>query len=162
MMLRTMLAERFGLVLKSEVKERTGYVLTNSAGESKLKPWDAGRTVKDPDTGKEQASGCGMRSIPDQDGQRVSGDINCWNVPMSSFINSLAFLVSRPVLDQTNLDGMYEYNLKFAHPDYTGTSPSAFPSLPTAVREQLGLRLENSKAPVEVLVIGRVEKPTEN
>jgi uncharacterized protein (TIGR03435 family) len=50
------------------------------------------------------------------------------------------------------------FNLKFAHPDYTGTFPSAFPSLPTAVCEQLGLRLENSKAPVEVLVIDGVEK----
>jgi len=70
-----------------------------------------------------------------------------------------------PVLDKTGLTGKYSFELK-----WTPGQPSAAPqpadpdatSIFTALPEQLGLRLESQKAPVEILVIDRVEKPSDN
>jgi uncharacterized protein (TIGR03435 family) len=87
----------------------------------------------------------------------------------------LADLVSRPVIDKTGLTGMYDFSLKFA-PDSAGTpgiirllgtggvappavDPNA-PSLAAALPEQLGLKLENARGPVEVVVIDKFERPT--
>ena len=64
--------------------------------------------------------------------------------------------MGRKVLDQTNLGG-YDFMLEFAPPDDVDSS---LPSLVTALQEQLGLRLEASKGPVEVLVVDHPEKPT--
>jgi uncharacterized protein (TIGR03435 family) len=63
----------------------------------------------------------------------------------------------RVVLDRSALDGIYDAELRWT-PD--GTDSSGPPSLFTAVQEQLGLKLESTKAPVEVLVIDHVERPT--
>lgn len=73
------------------------------------------------------------------------------------------------MLDKTGLAGFYDFTLEFA-PDLSGlttpdgSAPPQFdgPTIFTALREQLGLKLESTKAPVEVFVIDRVEKPTEN
>ena len=67
-------------------------------------------------------------------------------------------LGSRKVVDQTGLTGKYDLKLKWA-PD---TDPSGGPSLFSAIKEQLGLKLISIKAPVEVLVIDHVERPSEN
>lgn len=86
----------------------------------------------------------------------------------------LADLVSRPVIDKTGLTGMHDFSLKFA-PESAGTpgilkllgmggpppavDPNA-PSLAAALQEQLGLKLEGARGPVEVVVIDKFEKPT--
>ena len=66
---------------------------------------------------------------------------------------------------KTNLQGLFDFNLQFSTVG-TGAAPPAEenprPSLFTAVQEQLGLRLESTKGPVDVLVIESVQKPTEN
>jgi uncharacterized protein (TIGR03435 family) len=86
------------------------------------------------------------------------------------------FGIDRPVLDGTNLTGLYDFNLRFnaegiaplagvvtaAGPDRGATNPSDFPSLTTALQEQLGLKLESTKGPVDVLVIESVQRPSEN
>jgi uncharacterized protein (TIGR03435 family) len=81
-------------------------------------------------------------------------------------MNKLASLLSRmtriPVLDKTGLTGFYQFDLTYAderQPVENQVGPSVF----TAVQEQLGLKLESKKSPVEVLVIDRAEKvPLEN
>jgi uncharacterized protein (TIGR03435 family) len=103
---------------------------------------------------------------------------------MGQLVNMLANQLSRPVVDQTGLTAKYDYTLDFAPepgqthgpmgalmgPGGPGGGPGAGdsndqagPNLVTAVQEQLGLKLEAKKGPVDLLVIDRAEKtPTEN
>ena len=94
---------------------------------------------------------------------------------IADLVPILADLVSRPVSDKTALTGMYDFSLKFA-PDSAGSpgilkllglggapppavDPNA-PSLIAALQEQLGLKLEGARGPLEVVVIDKFEKPT--
>jgi uncharacterized protein (TIGR03435 family) len=77
-------------------------------------------------------------------------------------ISRLAEMLSRPldtrVVDKTSLAGKYDFTLRWA-PD---ENPASGPSIFTAIQEQLGLRLESAKLPVECLVIDHVERPSPN
>jgi uncharacterized protein (TIGR03435 family) len=66
--------------------------------------------------------------------------------------------MGRPVIDNTRLRGMFDYKLVWAPEQTDPTAPSLF----TAVQEQLGLRLESAKGPIEMLLIDDAEKPSEN
>jgi uncharacterized protein (TIGR03435 family) len=88
---------------------------------------------------------------------------------MDRFIGMIVPQVGRPIIDKTNLTGTYDVDLKFA--PQTAAAPTATfdttpepggPSIFTALTEQLGLRLESSKGPIDVLVIDSVQKPSEN
>lgn len=74
----------------------------------------------------------------------------------------------RLVVDKTGLAGTYKISISFDRtalprgPDAAAPTPGAAPSLFTAVQEQLGMRLESSRAPLDVLVIERLDRPTEN
>jgi uncharacterized protein (TIGR03435 family) len=69
--------------------------------------------------------------------------------------------IDRPVIDRTNLKGNYGYQLKFAPAQATNPDPDRAP-LHLALEEQLGIKLESSREPVDVLVIDSVDRPTEN
>jgi uncharacterized protein (TIGR03435 family) len=108
---------------------------------------------------------CGMRMLP--------GNLSMGGTPLSQFAQYLSGSLQRVVVDQTGLTGNYDLNLTWT-PDSIGPPPDAppdlakiiaaidpnGPSLFTAIQEQLGLKLEATKAPVDVLVIDRVGKPT--
>jgi uncharacterized protein (TIGR03435 family) len=87
---------------------------------------------------------------------------------MTAIANSFAMHASRPVIDGTGLEGPFDLELEFmpelAHfpPVPSTTEVQTSPSLFTALREQAGLRLESRRAPVEVLVIDAVERPTDH
>jgi uncharacterized protein (TIGR03435 family) len=71
--------------------------------------------------------------------------------------------VDRPLVDQTGLKERYDFNLKYTYDETRApTDGSAPPSLFTAIQEQLGLKLEPTKAPAEVLVIDHIERPSAN
>ena len=76
---------------------------------------------------------------------------------MAAFVTWLPGPIGRPVLDKTGLTGNYELRL-----NYSPTDSGDMPSLPTALREQLGLMLESIQAPTPVLVIDHIERPTPN
>ena len=92
---------------------------------------------------------------------------------IAQFVPTLSDLTGRPVIDKTGLTGLYDLTLKFA---YEGRMPGVMgplgtqgppppvdpdaPSLSAALQEQLGLKLEGSRGPVEVVVIDKFEKPT--
>ena len=78
---------------------------------------------------------------------------------MDKFASDLRVLTERPVHNDTALDGMFDVELAFSRETRTDTE---FVSLFTAMREQLGLKLEPARGPVEVLVIDHVERPTAN
>src|SRR6185503_12656409 len=96
-------------------------------------------------------------------------------VPMSMIAQVLTQSVGRPVIDKTGLTGYFDYTLQWAPQPGSvmpfqpaggppvAPPPAADPDGPnlfTAVQEQLGLKLESSRGPVEVIVIDRLEKPT--
>jgi uncharacterized protein (TIGR03435 family) len=70
-------------------------------------------------------------------------------------------LVDRKVIDKTGLAGLFDVHVELP-PDPLATNDPTSPSLFTVLQEQLGLKLESDKGPVEVLVIDHVEKPSEN
>ena len=102
-------------------------------------------------------------------GQMIAGGI-----PMAQFVTQLSQLTSRIVVDRTGLTGGYDIDLKWSPtpdqlpqgPPPPGVEPPVIdpngPSLFTALEEQLGLKLEAQRGPVDVLVIDRIEQPTEN
>ena len=89
----------------------------------------------------------------------ISGSLTSGGMTMAAIANSLTFGARRPVIDTTGLQGYYEVTLKWfdGPPEARGVNDQV--DLFTAVREQLGLRLESRKSPVRVLVIDRIELP---
>jgi uncharacterized protein (TIGR03435 family) len=79
----------------------------------------------------------------------------------TSLADGLSAQVGRVVVDQTGLEGAYDIDLHWSA-DSTGADAASSPSIFDAVQEQLGLRLEPTRGPVEMLVIDRVKKPSEN
>ncbi len=78
--------------------------------------------------------------------------------------DTVASVLDRPVLDRTGLQGDFDFTIEYERDiDAPGTElPFAGPAMFTAFQERLGLKLESTKAPVEVLVIDHIEKPSEN
>ncbi len=89
------------------------------------------------------------------------GLVSARKMTMRQFANLLGRFVGRMVVDRTGLDGNYDIDLNYT-PDQGGPAwiPSDWPSLFTAVQEQLGLKLESTRGPVDVLVIDSVRMPT--
>jgi uncharacterized protein (TIGR03435 family) len=110
-------------------------------------------------------------------GRFVAGHVAASGRTMAQIVTTLSELVGRPVIDETGLPGLYDFTLKFA-PEGRAAGPLGptlallgaqdqappvdpdAPSLSTALQEQLGLKLESARGPVEVVVIDRLEKPT--
>jgi uncharacterized protein (TIGR03435 family) len=85
------------------------------------------------------------------------------NQGLLGLINILSGLLGAQVVDQTNLKSSYNFALSFADPrilQSQGDEPR--PDLVTAVREQLGLELQGTKGPVDVLVLDHIERPSSN
>jgi uncharacterized protein (TIGR03435 family) len=85
-------------------------------------------------------------------------------VTMTQITNALNRAVDRPIVDRTDVKGYFNMRLQYApDPRIPGAATDTVgPSIFTAVQEQLGLRLEPSRSPLEVLVIDSVQKPAEN
>lgn len=135
-MLQTLLAERFKLMVHRETKEIPVYSLVLAKSGSKLK-------VAAP----ESKSGMADTIGPSGERQTVFEAS-----PLRILVNMLANTLGSPVVDKTGLDGLYDYT--FEWPD---ARSSLFASL-----DQLGLKLEATKAPVEVLVMDRADHPSAN
>ncbi len=176
LMMQDLLRDRFKLAAHRETREQPIYALTLVRTDGRLGP---GLRVSTTDCAAMFARGrvgppprgmapgerpaCGMRIGP---GQLVAG-----GMPISQLIPPLSQFIERLVVDRTGLTGNFEIDLTWT-PDRLpqGTPPPGAPpppaidpngpSLFTAVQEQLGLKLESERAPVEVLVIDHVERPT--
>lgn len=168
-MLQALLADRFKLVLRRETKERPVYLLTVAKGGPRLTAWKKGEPVTQGVTGFGRYPSVlrypARHSYSPQMVAILSGD----GSSVAQLASQLAWITSRPVLDQTGIAGDFNYEFVFAPPPDTETLAAdgnlpvmTSPSLFTALQEELGLKLESAKAPVEVLVIERVEKPSEN
>jgi len=90
-------------------------------------------------------------------------DMRFKNMSMEDFALCMQFFVDRPIMDQTGLAGRYDFNLRWSFEEMEASSnPNAAPGLFTAVQEQLGLKLEAVRAPADVVVIDKVERPSAN
>jgi uncharacterized protein (TIGR03435 family) len=162
-MFQTLLADRFELKFHRETRTLPAFLLTVDKGGSKMKVNESPEPFDIPIQLSSQAQ---PPKPPVFTGARVSMEYLSWWLGQQ--LNNVQ-QVDRPVVDQTGLKGFYDFKLSYA-PDLSGRTgpngetPPSFdgPSLFQALREQLGLKLESSKGPVEVFVIDHVEKPKEN
>ena len=81
---------------------------------------------------------------------------------MPKLAELLSDRIGRTVVDRTGFRAPFDFQLNFAPDETMGGDPGTAPSIFAALQEQLGLRLESAKGPVEVLVIDRVARPSEN
>ncbi len=170
LMLRTLLADRFRLTLHMETRDLPVYALTMASSDGRLGPQlrrsDIDCTkLPPPPSGPLNPDAplplCNFLSAG-------SGLLNFRGVPIG-VLSRLAANVGRLVIDRTGLTGNFDLDLTWT-PDQLTPGPALpaalarsapdSPSIFTAVQEQLGLRLESTRAPVDVLVIDRAEQPT--
>jgi uncharacterized protein (TIGR03435 family) len=190
-MLRGLLADRFKLAAHYETREQQAFDLVLARSDGRLGTGlirsdidcearaaaqraaaDAARAAGEPppprpappaDAFAGALPPCSQRSSKGRNGDRYEG-----HVTMATLASVLRGSAGRVVVDKTGLVGYYFVTLESAAtrpgltvPDAAAT-PGDAPSIFTAVQEQLGLKLESSRAPVQVLVIDHVERPTEN
>jgi uncharacterized protein (TIGR03435 family) len=150
-MLQNLLQERFGLRIHRETALRPAYVLTVAKGGPKFKA-------------REQE---GYTNI-----QVTGNSIRLERGPLSRMTQLLSTALGRPVIDRTGLNGLYDLSLQWddAPAREAGVAGLDVPAAPgndhgsifTAIQDELGLRLEPKQAPVEVIVIDRMERPSQN
>jgi uncharacterized protein (TIGR03435 family) len=153
-MLQSLLADRFQLKFHREPKDFQVYVLTLAKNGPKLKQAAAEENVQ---------GGVRLRGVGSLTG--IHASTLQLAEALSGIVLNGRHILDRPVLDQTALSGSYDFSLQWT-PDPTPsedappipTSPSIF----TAVQEQLGLKLETRKAPVDLFIIDHVERASEN
>ncbi|HEY4088719.1 MAG TPA: TIGR03435 family protein [Bryobacteraceae bacterium] len=140
-MLQTMLADRFHLRVHFEPKEIPVYALVIANSGHKLKPPDRNSRIA--------GTSAGSGKI----------EITASHDTLLKLADQLSNSAGRPVLDKTGLNGVFALQLQF---NPSTTTESDLPSLPTALQDQLGLRLEPQNAPIETIVIDSAERATPN
>lgn len=139
-LLQNLLAQRLGLKVHHESRSASGFELVFAKGGPKLQP-----SKNDKHYGQ---------ILPD----RLEGT----NETPSNIASFISFAIGQPVVDHTGLSGSYDIKLSYAPPNDPNAN-STNPDIFTAVQEQLGLKLEPAKVPVDYLIIDHVDRtPTEN
>jgi uncharacterized protein (TIGR03435 family) len=179
-MVRALLADRFKLVAHNETREMPIFSLVVARADGKLGPklsdakvdcearFAAARRGGPPSSfpAPGQPIECGFMMSP--------SNMNVGGMPMLELARMLSPMVGRIVIDKTGLKGRYDFQMTYA-PEGRGFGPGPgpggaepppvdpnTPSLFTALQEQLGLKLESERGPVDVVVIDRIEQPTED
>ena len=138
-MLQTLFADRFKLAIHREMKDYPVYALVVGKDGPKLKAAADGK----------------------YDTRNSGGHLELHHISVAGFATYLVNAADRPVVDMTGLDGYFDITLDW-RPDTPQAGPNSGndsrPSIYTAVQEQLGLKLEPRKAPVEFIVIDHIEK----
>jgi uncharacterized protein (TIGR03435 family) len=139
---QALLADRFRLKFHRETREGTVYSLTVAKNGPKL---------------KEHANGgaSGIGTSTDAGTATISGT----GVTMARLAEHLGGQAGRPVIDNTGLKGEYDFRLEWATEQ---NSASTLPSVFTALQEQLGLKLDSAKGPVEFIVVDSAERASAN
>jgi uncharacterized protein (TIGR03435 family) len=179
-MLQALLADRLKLTTHKETKELPVYELVVAKNGSKLKEAEPGEMPSDAPKGPDgRPAGPGtMQMSFGPSGMSVTGHA----APIANLVSTLSANLGRPVVDKTGLAGNYDFTLQWM-PDQmqmkmdaaaagpgmgpgpagpSASSDSGAPTLRTALQEQLGLKLEAGKGPVEIIVIDHVERPSDN
>jgi uncharacterized protein (TIGR03435 family) len=143
-MLQKILAERFQLKFHKDKRELSAYAIQLAKGGPRL------TAAANPD------------AQPDQEGDGHGTEMTqvYTSASMADFVLGMQFFLDRPLVNQTGLTGRYDFKLRYTYDVEKTTDPNAPPGLFTAVQEQLGLKFEPVKAPVDVYVIDQIERPS--
>jgi uncharacterized protein (TIGR03435 family) len=185
-MLQTLLAERFKLVLRRETREMPVYVLSVAKGGPRMIPSPVGKkadvnmitlpngnVVRGPGFGPDHKPGLSIWKDGDDDcciGITPEGFTGV-KQSIGDLAGNLSWVLGRPVLDRTGLTGEFNFMTTFERqypaglpaPSGVAPRPGADTRSPfTAIEQDLGLKLESTKEKIEVFVIDRIERPTEN
>ncbi len=145
-MFRNVFADRFGLVVRREKREMGYYGITVAKGGVKM------AKTTHPESDLDQSG----------DGHGREMDMRFTANQMSDFALGMNYFADRPLLDETGLPGRFDFVLKWTPDTATAGEGDQAPGLFTAMQEQLGLRLEAKRGPVEVLAVEKVERPSAN
>jgi uncharacterized protein (TIGR03435 family) len=182
LMLQSMLEDRFQLKMHRETREMPAYDLVVARGGPKLKRSEDQTPVVFGPPERGAAPPAGARGEPFARGALPRGAMTTgrgsWqgaSVTVANIAGSLTRMLGQTVTDKTGISGLYDISLQFTPgseqapgpfgPPPPGLEPTVDPNAPslfTALQEQLGLRLESTKGPAEVIVIDSVQKPTSN
>jgi uncharacterized protein (TIGR03435 family) len=173
-MLQTALEDIFKLKYHHETRELPIYTLSVAkpsvlgpgltpdaigdcaAATSPQSPTDANRAIGVPVNGP-----CGNVNL------NPTGSIKGYRGRVAQLVDRLSTVLGRPVVDKTGLDGLFDISLTWTPDPTSGVPANPFvdpngPSLFTAIQEQLGLKLQSSRGPVDVIVVDHAEKPGGN
>jgi uncharacterized protein (TIGR03435 family) len=151
-MLQALLAERFNLKAHLETRDSSVFALLPAKGGIKVHP------VKiDPGAPTPGLQGGGVNTRGGAQGLEFDAKAMSPN----GICALLSSQIEAPVIDRTGLTGYFDFDLQFGR-DWSAGNPQSWPDIFTAVQEQLGLKLERTRASVPVLVIDHIDKPTAN
>lgn len=191
LMMRTLLAERFQLQVRKEPRDMPIYALVlarrdGTPGPQIKRPADecvmvAPAAALPADADAIEPARLAARPTPGQPGRRCGigpdeGVVKAGSVTMATLVTFLTPLMDRPVVDRTGLSGVFDFDLRYDGATIPGTgrlgggrgpalgaaADPAAASIFTALQEQLGLRLDPQRGPVDVLAVVRAELPSEN
>jgi uncharacterized protein (TIGR03435 family) len=192
-MVRTLLKDRFKLVVHMETRDTPIYALVTARSDDRLGPnlrrstMDCGpiraqRAEATAAAARARGGRVAVPAPPDPNepvvcGMRAGGrggpavTYRAGNITMTALANALRPYAGRDVVDRTGLTGEFDFDLRFSAPPTAGANDAAVvPVAPvddaasvfTALQEQLGLKLESTRGPVELMVIDSAERPTED
>lgn len=151
-MIQHLLADRFHLQSHTEKRTLPLLELTVAKEGIKFAEWKKPADDQSPNQGKGS--------------MRVNNDeMSATGVTIDRLIRFLASQTRTPIVDKTGLKGTYNFQLKWQREEAgtdSGLHDQALPSIYAALPEQLGLKLESGKGPVDVLVVDHIEQPSEN
>jgi uncharacterized protein (TIGR03435 family) len=172
-MLLNLLAERFNLVLHRESREYQGFELVAGKNGAKLResapvlsgdadavPADTAGPPKTDAKGFPQMDRPGVAvTMKMEPGARVpSVFLAAREQALGELVHMLGEQLGRPVVDKTGLTGKYDYTLEFPAQESLDAADDSGPGIRTAVQEQLGLKLEPKKVPLEMLIVDHADK----
>ena len=158
---RALLRERFKLVAHTETRQEQVYALVVARADKRLGPQLKSSTQNCQPAQPGTPNPCGMNSSVNETVGRLTGN----GQSMENLVAALgSYGLSRMVVDRTGLQGAFDFEVRWTPDNARGTAGNAqandAPSIFAALEEQLGLRLETQRGPVEFLVIDSVERPT--
>ena len=169
LMLQSLLEDRFKLRVERQTRQAPVYNLVVAKGGPRIKLDTDQTPLPPPGSSTRPPSGAAWELTRGNmmiSFRRPFEQIEGRAVPIERLISNLLNRVGRPIIDQTNLKGLYTFKLQWSDENpgpgdspLVRMSPSLGPAFFTALQEQLGLRLESAKGPVEFLVIKSVQKP---
>jgi uncharacterized protein (TIGR03435 family) len=160
-MLQMLLAERFHLKVHEETKDGQAFALTVSKSGPKFQETKA--DTPDSSEAKDHPAQK-MPSFYQRGDGRRGYEFIAHGATMKSLAQAVEGQFQTPVSDETGLTGKYDFTLQYhgTTADDSTDDGSVWPPLLTAIQDQLGLKLKSTKAPVKILVIDHIDKPSEN
>jgi uncharacterized protein (TIGR03435 family) len=169
-MMQKLLEDRFQLKIHRQTSEGPVYFLTVARGGPKLHAFTEGSCIPwslPPPALEPGAKICGSTI------SGISSSVEALGATLEEFSKTLRVLVDRPVIDKTGITGRFDIRVRFSREGTAlegirlngpsrAADPTGPPSIFGALQEELGLKLESGRGPVDTLVIDHIEKPSEN